>query len=76
MITYTIVNKFRSSVLLFACYFSTEMQSEGSIKDLGKPLSVSDKKLQCPWGIAITDHVAPTFRSILEENFMSLYRHK
>ncbi|CAN6220085.1 unnamed protein product, partial [Urochloa humidicola] len=43
-----------------------EMQSEGSsIKDLGK-------KWQCPWGYAIADHVAPTFRSILEENFMSL----
>nr|TKW23443.1 hypothetical protein SEVIR_4G292500v2 [Setaria viridis] len=50
-----------------------EMQSEGSsIKDLGNPMSVSDKKWQCPWGYAITDHVAPTFRSILEENFMSL----
>ncbi|XP_022681893.1 separase [Setaria italica] len=50
-----------------------EMQSEGSsIKDLGNRMSVSDKKWQCPWGYAITDHVAPTFRSILEENFMSL----
>ncbi|XP_062221862.1 separase [Phragmites australis] len=50
-----------------------ELQPEGScIKDLGNPMSVSDKKWQCPWGFSITDHVAPTFRSILEENFMSL----
>ncbi|KAL6633464.1 hypothetical protein ACP70R_026135 [Stipagrostis hirtigluma subsp. patula] len=49
-----------------------EMQLEGSTKDLCGPTSVSDKKWQCPWGYAITDHVAPTFKSILEENFMSL----
>jgi len=50
------------------------MQFEDScIKDLGNPTRVLDKKWQCPWGVAITDHVAPTFRSILEENFMSLY---
>ncbi|KAL6912053.1 hypothetical protein ACP4OV_000858 [Aristida adscensionis] len=49
-----------------------EMQPEGSIKDLSSPMSVSDKKWQCPWGYAVTDHVVPTFRSILEENFLSL----
>ena len=50
------------------------MQFEDScIKDLGNPTRVLDKKWQCPWGYGITDYVAPVFRNILEENFMSLY---
>lgn len=49
------------------------MQFEDSfIKDLGNPMRVLDKKWQCPWGYGITDYVAPVFRNILEENFMSL----
>ncbi|KAJ1281207.1 hypothetical protein BS78_04G290200 [Paspalum vaginatum] len=43
-----------------------------AISDMGNPLSILDKKWQCPWGYAITDYVAPIFKSILEENFMSL----
>ncbi|OQU85801.1 hypothetical protein SORBI_3004G312400 [Sorghum bicolor] len=51
----------------------SEMQFEDScIKDLGNPTRVLDKKWQCPWGYGITDDVAPIFRNILEENFMSL----
>ncbi|XP_066323302.1 separase-like [Miscanthus floridulus] len=51
----------------------SEMQFEDScIKDLGNPTRVLDKKWQCPWGYGITDYVAPVFRNILEENFMSL----
>ncbi|KAG0532378.1 hypothetical protein BDA96_04G103300 [Sorghum bicolor] len=51
----------------------SEMQFDDScIKDLGNPTRVLDKKWQCPWGYGITDYVAPIFRNILEENFMSL----
>ncbi|AQK56302.1 Separase [Zea mays] len=50
----------------------SEMQFEDSCtKDLGNPTRVLDK-WQCPWGYGITDYVAPVFRNILEENFMSL----
>ncbi|TVU28695.1 hypothetical protein EJB05_20225, partial [Eragrostis curvula] len=50
-----------------------EIQPEDpSIKDLGNPTRVLDKKWQCPWGYSITDSVAPSFRNILEENFISL----
>lgn len=48
------------------------MQSaDSSIKDLGNLMKI-DKKWQCPWGYAITDYVAPIFKNILEENFVSL----
>ncbi|WVZ73465.1 hypothetical protein U9M48_021768, partial [Paspalum notatum var. saurae] len=51
----------------------SEMQfEESSIADMGNPVSILDKKWQCPWGYAITDYVAPIFKNILEENFMSL----
>jgi len=47
------------------------MQFEDSFKDLGNPIRVSDN-WRCPWGYGITDHVAPIFKNILAENFMSL----
>ncbi|KAF0931269.1 hypothetical protein E2562_002616 [Oryza meyeriana var. granulata] len=43
-----------------------------SIKELGNPIRASDKNWQCPWGYTIIDYVVPTFRKILEENFISL----
>ena len=35
-------------------------------------MRAADKNWQCPWGYTIIDYVAPTFRKILEENFISL----
>ncbi|XP_072151631.1 separase isoform X3 [Setaria viridis] len=62
-----------TTMLLPVDAISGGSQSEdSSIKDLGNPIGVLDKKWQCPWGYAITDYVAPTFKKILEENFVSL----
>ncbi|PUZ77833.1 hypothetical protein GQ55_1G405300 [Panicum hallii var. hallii] len=61
-----------TTMLLPVIAISEEMQSaDSSIKDLGNPMKI-DKKWQCPWGYAITDYVAPIFKNILEENFVSL----
>lgn len=47
------------------------MQFEDSFKGLGNPIRVSDN-WRCPWSYGITDYVAPIFKNILAENFMSL----
>ncbi|XP_039791546.1 separase-like isoform X3 [Panicum virgatum] len=61
-----------TTMLLPVIAISEEMQSaDSSIKDLGNPMKF-DKKWQCPWGYAVTDYVAPIFKNILEENFVSL----
>ncbi|KAG8072566.1 hypothetical protein GUJ93_ZPchr0006g41913 [Zizania palustris] len=41
-------------------------------EDSSSPMKASDKNWQCPWGYTIMDYVAPTFKKLLEENFVSL----
>ncbi|KAG2661846.1 separase-like isoform X2 [Panicum virgatum] len=61
-----------TTMLLPVIAISEEMPSaDSSIKDLGNPMEFG-KKWQCPWGYGITDYVVPIFKSILEENFVSL----
>uniref|UniRef100_A0A0D9VLJ6 separase n=1 Tax=Leersia perrieri TaxID=77586 RepID=A0A0D9VLJ6_9ORYZ len=45
---------------------------EASIDELDNQVRASDKNWLCPWGYTIIDYVAPTFRKILEKNFISL----
>jgi separase len=60
------------TVFLFTCCYVTEIQPEdSSVKDFGDPTSVLEK-WRCPWGYSIIDYVAPAFKNILEENFISL----
>uniref|UniRef100_K3Z105 separase n=1 Tax=Setaria italica TaxID=4555 RepID=K3Z105_SETIT len=61
-----------TTMLLPVDAISGSQSEDSSIKDLGNPIGVLDKKWQCPWGYAITDYVAPTFKKILDENFVSL----
>jgi separase len=70
VISYTTVTK--SWVFLTYGCLTGSQSEDSSIKDLGNPIGVLDKKWRCPWGYAITDYVAPTFRKILEGNFISL----
>ncbi|CAL4967209.1 unnamed protein product [Urochloa decumbens] len=59
-----------TTMLLPVAAISKETKSAGSsIRDSMRNL---DKKWQCPWGYSITDYVAPSFKNILEENFVSL----
>uniref|UniRef100_J3LHH6 separase n=1 Tax=Oryza brachyantha TaxID=4533 RepID=J3LHH6_ORYBR len=61
------------TMLLPVDAISEETQHEDSYsKELGNPVRSSDKNWQCPWGYTIIDYVAPTFKKILEENFISL----
>jgi len=53
------------------CRIAEMPSADSSIKDLGNPMKFG-KKWQCPWGYGITDYVVPIFKSILEENFVSL----
>lgn len=45
----------------------------GSLKDDEESSCsmLSDKTWSCPWGRTIIDKIAPLFRKILEENFLS-----
>ncbi|KAF8730257.1 hypothetical protein HU200_017239 [Digitaria exilis] len=60
-----------TTMLLPVAAISEKQSADSSIKDLDR-MRVLDKKWQCPWGYAITDYVAPTFKNILEENYISL----
>lgn len=73
ILAWMLVSRFHSTKKPITMLLPLSTILEGSsIKNLGTPMSISDKKWQCPWASAITDHVAPTFRCILEENFLSL----
>ncbi|CAL5019775.1 unnamed protein product [Urochloa decumbens] len=59
-----------TTMLLPVAAISKETKSAGSsVRDSMRNL---DKKWQCPWGYSITDYVVPSFKNILEENFVSL----
>jgi separase len=61
------------TMLLPVDAISKETQHEDSCtKELDNLMRATDKNWQCPWGYTIIDYVAPTFRKILEENFISL----
>uniref|UniRef100_A0A0E0GDD4 separase n=1 Tax=Oryza nivara TaxID=4536 RepID=A0A0E0GDD4_ORYNI len=61
------------TMLLPVDAISEETQHEDSCtKELDNLMRAADKNWQCPWGYTIIDYVAPTFRKILEENFISL----
>ncbi|XP_072953682.1 separase isoform X1 [Typha angustifolia] len=49
-----------------------QLEDANFSKELLTSNSLSVKSWQCPWGCTIVDSVAPSFKQLLEENFLSL----
>lgn len=62
-----------TTMLLPVDPISKEAQNgDTPIKELNNLTTTSYKKWKCPWSYSIIDYVAPTYRTLLEDNFRSL----
>lgn len=53
-------------------FFLSEIHDDGSGTRTTSANKESITKWECPWGHTLVDHVAPQYKVILEENYISL----